>query len=285
MLTRGFLFAPQGLIGVPMNDAILRRAWQPVNRQQPAFVNLDGYRPNKRTKRGWALLQCLLPPTTGAGIMAEKQTTPRKFKYSTPSLAGTLTLNTEQAKRFGGNIFDNLTTSLFIIDVMARKLAKNNKAFNHKAVATAVTTLIDNMQAEISSEIQRMEHFMKAEKIGSEVTYSNPLVRQFRITSPEIMRVSTLLNDFDRLIVLIDTAWLHGKLDSAEADEFRDRKVKAVGKCLKSLISNGMAAREKAYASSEAADVQKEIAKVEAEVAAEAKVREESEESESADAA
>lgn len=217
--------------------------------------------------------------------MAEKQTTPRKFKYSTPSLAGTLTLNTEQAKRFGGNIFDNLTTSLFIIDVMARKLAKNNKAFNHKAVASAVTTLIDNMQAEISGEIQRMEHFMKAEKIGSEVTYSNPLVRQFRITSPEIMRVSTLLNDFDRLIVLIDTAWLHGKLDSAEADEFRDRKVKAVGKCLKSLISNGMAAREKAYASSEAAEVQQEIAKVEAEVAAEAQAREVTEQAESADAA
>ena len=217
--------------------------------------------------------------------MADKQATPRKFKYSTPSLAGTLTLNTEQAKRFGGNIFDNLTTSLFIIDVMARKLAKNNKAFNHKAVATAVSALIENMQSEIGVEIQRIEVFMKAEEIGSEVTYSNPLIRKFQITSPEIMRVSKLLNDFDRLIVMVDTAWLHGALDSAEADDFRDRKVKAVGKCLKSLISHGMAAREKAYASNDATDVQNEIAKVEAEVAADAQAREDVAESASADAA
>ena len=61
--------------------------------------------------------------------------------------------------------------------------------------------------------------------------------------------------------------------------------MKAVGKCLKSLISNGMAAREKAYASSDEAEVQQEIAKVEAEVAAEAQAREVTEQAESADAA
>lgn len=214
--------------------------------------------------------------------MAEKQPVPRRFKYSTPSLAGTLVLNTEQAKRFGGNTFDTLTTSLFTIDVMARKMAKHNKSFNLKAVEDAVSSLIDSMKAEIAGEIQRMEHFLAAEMITSTVTYSNPLERKFRITSPEIKRVSDLINDFDRLIVLIDTAWLHGKLDSDEADEFRSKKVKAVTKCLKSLISHGMAARAKAYASPETADVQSEISKIEAEVAAEAKDREDAEAAEEA---
>lgn len=216
--------------------------------------------------------------------MAEKQPIPKRFKHSTPSLAGTLVLNTEQAKRFGGNTFDTLTTCMFTIDVMARKLAKHNKSFNLKAVEEAVTALIENMKSEIEGEIQRMEHFLAAEKITGTVTYSNPLERKFRITSPEIKRVSDLINNFDRLIVLIDTAWLHGKLDSDEAEEFRTKKVKAVTKCLKSLISHGMAARAKAYATPEASDVQGEIAKVEAEVATEALEREAAEEAELAQA-
>ncbi|GAB3466007.1 hypothetical protein [Azotobacter salinestris] len=104
--------------------------------------------------------------------------------YSKPSFPGHLRLNSEQAKRFGGAEFDNATSALFVIDVMARKLARRRKNFNHQVVADAISKTIEKMQTEVSNEIQRMETFLKKEGISQRPNYSNPLERKFNISSP-----------------------------------------------------------------------------------------------------
>jgi len=205
--------------------------------------------------------------------MADPKTPPRKYAYSTPSFPGLLHLNSEQAKRFGGTEFDNVTSALFVIDVMARKLARRRKNFNHQVVADAVSKTIEKMQTEVSNEIQRMETFLKKEGISQRPSYSNPLERKFNISSPEVMRLTHLLQAFDTLISLIDTAWLAQKLDSDEASDFRERKTNDMSKMVKALIKHGAAARAMAYANNEV-EVQKDIEKVEAQVAADKQERE-----------
>lgn len=205
--------------------------------------------------------------------MADPKTPTRKYAYSKPSFPGQIRLNTEQAKRFGGAEFDNATSALFIIDVMARNLARRRKNFNHQVVAEAVAKTIEKMQAEVSSEIERLETFLKKEGISQRPDYSNPLERKFNITSPEVMRLTRLLQTFDTLITLIDTAWLASKLDSDEAADFRERKTNDMRKMVKALIKHGAAARAMAYANNDV-EAQRDIEKVEAQVAADKQERE-----------
>jgi len=201
--------------------------------------------------------------------MADADAKPQKYQYSKPSFKGSITLNTEQAKHFGSNHLDNLQTAMFIVDVVSRKLARNLKTFDHKAVVEAVNHKITTMEKAFSDEIARLEAFLKSAGITARANYSSPLNRDFEITSPEVQRITSLLQSFDHLITLIDTAWLAGKIDSAEADKFRVTKTNQMLKLTRSLVGVGQAARKKAYATkmaeaseadaAETAEVQKEI--------------------------
>ena len=188
---------------------------------------------------------------------------PQKYQYSKPSLKGRICLNTEQAKFFAGNRFDNVMTALFIIDVTSRKLAQKLKTFDHKAVVEAVVKRIEGMEQIISAETERLEAFLKANNRNSRASYSSPLTREFDITSPEIKRISTLLQNFDNLIVLIDTVWLEELIDSAEAVEFRAARSEQMKKLFRSLVGLGQGARARAYAS-KVAELKADIEKAEA---------------------
>lgn len=195
--------------------------------------------------------------------MASSPAMQPKYQYSKPSLKGKMVLNTEQAKFFSGNRFDSLMTALFIVDVTSRKLAKNLKSFDHKAVVAAVSKKIERMEVAISDETERMEALLKSLGIKERAEYTSPLTRQFEITSPEIKRMSNLLQAFDNLIMLVDTAWLHEKIDSAEADEFRAAKSNQMGRLIRSLVGLGQSARAKAY-SSKVAELHEDIEAAEA---------------------
>lgn len=205
--------------------------------------------------------------------MTSAQPEAARYQYSKPSLKGKLVLNTEQAKFFAGNRFDNLMTALFIIDVTSRKLAKRLKSFDHKAVVDAVSKKIERMEVAVSDESQRLETLLKSQGINEWAEYSSPMTREFEITSPEIKRISNLLEAFDRLIILVDTAWLRELIESAEADEFREAKSSQMARLIRSLVGLGQSARSKAYAS-KISELESDIEKAEAQVADEKAKRE-----------
>lgn len=198
---------------------------------------------------------------------------PKRYIYSTPSFKLEIMLCSEEAKRLGGQVFDTLSSSLFIIDVMSRKMAEKSKSFNHKAITTAVASLIDGITDEIQADISRLSQFLDSQGINDRPSYSNPLKRKYEATSPEIRRFADLVVQFDTLIQLIDTAWLSQLLSSEEAADYRKRKAKALGSVVRKLINHGMAAKQKAYASSDE-DVKTDIEAAEAKVAAERQERE-----------
>lgn len=193
---------------------------------------------------------------------------PQKYQYSKPSFQGAITLNTEQAKHFGGNHLDNLQTAMFIVDVVSRKLARNLKTFDHKAVVAAVNQRIEAMEEDIRAEAERLDAFLKLNGVSARPNYSSPLYREFEITSPEVQRITRLLVAFDELIIRVDTGWLAGIIDSAEADKFRVSKSNKMLKMTRSLVGLGVAARRKVYATklaeaAEAAEVKREIEQAE----------------------
>ncbi|MCC9289618.1 hypothetical protein [Pseudomonas aeruginosa] len=184
-----------------------------------------------------------------------------------------MVLYTEQAKFFAANRFDSHMTALIIIDVTCRKLAKILKTFDHKAVLDAVSKIIERLEVALRDESVRMDTLLKSLGINELAGYSSPVTREFDITSPEIQRMSSLVQAFDHLIIHVDTAWLHEKFDSSEADEFRANKSNQMARLIRLLVGLGQSARAQAYASKDA-ELHEDIDKAEANVSAEKEERE-----------
>ncbi|MBD9634594.1 hypothetical protein [Pseudomonas sp. PDM19] len=181
-------------------------------------------------------------------MTTQSATAPKKYQYSTARLKGHLVLNTEQAKAFSGNRFDNVMTALFVIDVVARKLAQKLKSFDYQAVASAVSTKLANAEKAISDDTARISALLGA-LAQCLPEYDHPQERAYEITSPEIARFGALLKAYDHLIMLVDAGWLGGVIESGEADAFRQEKHKQINKLVRFLVGTGQAARTKAYAS------------------------------------
>lgn len=198
----------------------------------------------------------------------------KRYEYSTPSLSGVLVLGSEQAKslvvRLPGRQtappFQGVSPALFAIDVVTRKMGKNNPTFDHKAVLKAVESRLKAVEEEFSGEIERLEIFIGNEGIQARASYNNPVEYSYEVTTPQIQRAADLIGKLDYLVQLVDTLWLTGRLSQDEAESYKNGKTKTLTKAFRNLISTGFAARKKAFEqdSPEAVETQQDIIKAEA---------------------
>lgn len=198
----------------------------------------------------------------------------KRYEYSTPSMSGVLKLGSEQAKslvvRLPGRStappFQGVSPALFAIDVVTRKMGKNNPTFDHKAVFAAVDSRLKAIEEEFSGEIERMGVFIKNEGIKARASYNSPIEFPYEVTTPQIQRAADLVAQLDLLVTLVDTLWLTGRLSLEEAENYKNGKSKALSKAFRNLISTGFAARKKAFEQStpEAVETQQDIIKAEA---------------------
>ncbi len=202
----------------------------------------------------------------------------KRYEYSTPSLKGVLNLGSEQAKSLvvrlpGRNTappFQGVSPALFAIDVVTRKMGKNNPAFDHKAVFAAVDSRLKTIEEEFAGEIERLQVYIRNEGIKARASYNSPVEFPYEVTTPQIQRAADLVAQLDLLVTLVDTLWLTGRLSQEEAESFKNGKVKALSKAFRNLISTGFAARKKAFEQNtpEAVETQQDIIKAEAEAQA-----------------
>lgn len=201
----------------------------------------------------------------------------KRYEYSTPSLSSVLTVGSEQAKSLVVRIpgkqtappFRGVSPALFAIDVVTRKMGKRNPAFDHAAVIAAVDSRLKTVEDELNGEMERLQLFIRNEGIKARATYNNPIEYPYDITTPQIQRAADLVECLDKLVVLVDTLWLTGRLSQEECERFKDSKTKMLAKAFRSLISTGFAARKRAFEATtpEALETQKDILKVESESA------------------
>jgi len=202
----------------------------------------------------------------------------KRYEYSTPSLSGTLKVGSEQAKslvvRIPGRTtappFKGVSPALFAIDVVTRNMGKRNPAFDHKAIIAAVESRLSLVEEEFKGELERLELFIRNEGIKARASYNSPVEITYEITTPQIQRAAELVEQLDRLVGLVDTLWLTGRLSQEECEKFKASKTKMLAKAFRNLISTGFAARKKAFedTSPEALETQSDILKAEADAAA-----------------
>ncbi len=170
--------------------------------------------------------------------------------YSTAIMKRTITCQTEEAKAFLGNSrMDNIAVALFILDVTSRKriarLQIKNK--DHKAATKALNKLFTDFEKDLTDETVRIETVLKAQKISGRAEHNNPASQTIEITTPELKRIIDLLESFDNLMILTDTIWLMGIMDTEDALTFKKQKAAQLKRLFGSVITLSKAARKSAY--------------------------------------
>ncbi|MDX1296677.1 MAG: hypothetical protein R3260_00340 [Pseudomonas sp.] len=184
--------------------------------------------------------------------------------YSTAIMKRKITFQTEEAKSFLGNKMDNIAVALFILDVISRKrIARLNLSTkDHKAASKALNKLFTDFEKEIQDETTRLEAVLKAQKIQGRAEHNNPGSYEVEITTPELKRAVDLLLAFDNLIVLVDTVWLMGIMETDVANQFRATKAGQIKRLFGSVYKLSQAAKQSAFVKDDA-DTQAVIAREE----------------------
>lgn len=169
--------------------------------------------------------------------------------YSTAVIKQQITCQTEEAKGFLGHRLGTLSVALFILDVTSRKrIARLNLSQKeHKAASRALNKLFTDFEKDISDETARIETVLKAQKITSRAEHNNPGTATVEITTPELRRAMEILQAFDNLIILVDTAWLMGIMDTEVANAYRKQKTSQFRSLLSSIYKLSKAAKESAF--------------------------------------
>ena len=173
----------------------------------------------------------------------------KRAPYSTAIMKQTITFKTEEAKNYIGTWLNNVSIALFTLDVISRKrIARLNLSTKqHKAATKALNKLFADYEKEIKDDSERLETVLKAQKITDRAEHNNPRSTQVEITTPELKRAVDLLLAFDNLIILVDTVWLMGIMDTDQANQFRQLKSRQLKNLFVNIYKLSQAAKKSAF--------------------------------------
>jgi hypothetical protein len=174
--------------------------------------------------------------------------------YSTAVIKKTITCQTEEAKNFLGNKLDNISVALFTLDVISRKrIARLNiSSREHKAATKALNKLFTDFEKELHDETARLEAVLQAQGIEGRAEHNNPGSYEIAITTPELKRAMDLLLAFDKLIILVDTVWLMGIMETDVANQFRRSKASQLKRLFGNVFSLSQAAKKSSFVKDDA---------------------------------
>jgi len=184
--------------------------------------------------------------------------------YSTAIMKRQITCQTEEAKGFLGNKLNSIAVALFILDVTSRKRIErlNLSTKEHRAASKALNKLFTDFEQEINDETSRLEAVLKAQQVNGRAKHNNPGTAEVEITTPELKRVVDILLAFDNLMILTDTIWLMGFMDTEDANLFRKQKAAQFKRLISSVYKLSQAAKQSASVKDDA-DAQAAIAREE----------------------
>lgn len=174
----------------------------------------------------------------------------RRAPYSTAVMKQSVTFQTEEAKNYIGTWINNISVALFTLDVISRKRIARLKLSTkeHKAATKALNKLFTDFETEIKDDSTRLEAVLKSQKVNGRAEHNNPRSAQIEITTPELKRALDLLIAFDNLIVLVDTVWLMGIMETDEANQFRLAKSRQLTNLFKNIYKLSQAAKKSSFA-------------------------------------
>jgi hypothetical protein len=176
-------------------------------------------------------------PQTGVSALAASPN-------SRPIFVRSIKINSLQAARIIDRSFKKLRHSLFQTSVIM-KITFGEKEIEE--IDNFIDKAFDEEQQYITSEKARVQAILDANDIQSNATYTKPKEYSLEIDSPRANRFLLLVLDVDKLITVIDTAWLSGEITDKAKKQLTFTIQQRLVKCAARIIGLESRTRAAAY--------------------------------------
>lgn len=133
--------------------------------------------------------------------------------HSNPILQRKIRLKTNHAQRVHHRGFGRTSNSLHRVDVVLQ-IISDQKSVDE--VEQIIDELFDQYLTDIGQEQARLASLLESNGITGEPEYTNPLDVSVEISSPQVSRLVRVLEQFENLVVAIDTLWLYGVFNNKQ---------------------------------------------------------------------
>jgi hypothetical protein len=148
--------------------------------------------------------------------------------FSRPVFDQTITIRSNHAQRLLDRGFLLVVRALYGIDVVLRIIGDDAEM---DQVETIVGERIGALAAELQAEHARLAQLRDTNGITATPRYTNPRQMTVHISSPQLAQYTALIEELDRLMIVMDTLWLTGVLTNKQraqgAYEWRLRVLRA----------------------------------------------------------
>jgi hypothetical protein len=148
--------------------------------------------------------------------------------FSRPVFDQTITIRSHHAQRLLDRGFLLVVRALYGIDVVLRIIGDDEEM---DQVETIVGERIGALAAELQAEHARLAQLRDTNGITATPRYTNPRQMTVHISSPQLAQYTALIEELDRLMIVMDTLWLTGVLTNKQraqgAYEWRLRVLRA----------------------------------------------------------
>ena len=133
--------------------------------------------------------------------------------FSRPVFDQTIRIQSNHAQRLLDRGFLLVVRALYGIDVVLRIIGDDEEM---DQVEEIVGKLIGELAAELKAEHARLAQLRESNGISATPRYTNPKRITVHISSPQLAQYTALIEEFDRLMTVMDALWLTGVLTNKQ---------------------------------------------------------------------
>jgi len=137
----------------------------------------------------------------------------RRDAFSRPVFDQTIRIQSNHAQRLLDRGFLLVVRALYGIDVVLRIIGDDEEM---DQVEEIVGKLITELAEELRAEHGRLAQLRESNGISATPRYTNPKQITVHISSPQLAQYTALIEELDRLMMIMDTLWLTGVLTNKQ---------------------------------------------------------------------
>lgn len=125
---------------------------------------------------------------------------------SMPVLGRSITLHTDQAQYLYSRTFERAASSVYKVSSVLQIFAKPDDV---EAALGVVIGLLDNAEADMATDNEKLERLIANEAIEERPNYTSAKSYVAPVSSPLATRLVRLVAGLDKLVIAADTLWLY----------------------------------------------------------------------------
>jgi hypothetical protein len=154
--------------------------------------------------------------------------------YSRAIINRTIEINSLQAQRVMHRSFEKLKQSLFSLSVILRIISEDESEI--ETIDAYIDEHFVSVEKDLATEQARLKQVLDDNGIEDLACYSKPETYKIELDSPRASTFLRLVIQLDKLMLLIDTAWLCGEFDDKQKKnatfQWQQRLIKLAGRII-----------------------------------------------------